>query len=177
MHSALTGVQVLVTRTQEHAHWLGFIYCDGRERESDRNIIFRCSFIGYFFPRVSYCDNKDVWLQNRKIEHQNTLQSDQKWIQEIKWITIYYLCKKDRWWHFNFLNYLVNLHEFKISTSRIQDFYFTNSRFQLHEFTISASRIHDFNFMNSRIDNFNFRNSRFQLHEYYLWFQLTISTS
>jgi hypothetical protein len=29
---------------------LGFAYCDGREGESDRNIILRCSFIGYFSP-------------------------------------------------------------------------------------------------------------------------------
>jgi hypothetical protein len=58
MHSAFTGVQVLVTRTPEHAHWLvhfcgsfllGFTYCDGRETKRDRNMIFKCSFIGYFF--------------------------------------------------------------------------------------------------------------------------------
>jgi hypothetical protein len=29
---------------------LGFTYCDGRERESDRNVISRCSFIGSFLP-------------------------------------------------------------------------------------------------------------------------------
>jgi hypothetical protein len=28
---------------------LEFTYCDGKERENDRSIIFRCSFIGYFF--------------------------------------------------------------------------------------------------------------------------------
>jgi hypothetical protein len=28
---------------------LGFTYCDGRETDNERNIIFRCSFIGYFF--------------------------------------------------------------------------------------------------------------------------------
>jgi hypothetical protein len=32
---------------------LVFTYCDGRERESDRNIIFRCSFIGYFLPGLT----------------------------------------------------------------------------------------------------------------------------
>jgi hypothetical protein len=36
---------------------LGFTYCDGRERESDRKIMFRCSFIGFFF--YSYCDNRE----------------------------------------------------------------------------------------------------------------------
>jgi hypothetical protein len=29
--------------------FLGFTNCDGRERKNDRNIIFRCSFIGNFF--------------------------------------------------------------------------------------------------------------------------------
>jgi hypothetical protein len=28
---------------------LGFTYCNGRKRENDRNDIFRCSFIGYYF--------------------------------------------------------------------------------------------------------------------------------
>jgi hypothetical protein len=28
--------------------FLVFTYCNGREGDSDRNIMFRCSFIGYF---------------------------------------------------------------------------------------------------------------------------------
>jgi hypothetical protein len=31
---------------------LGFPWCDKRETESDKNIIFWCSFIGYFFLRL-----------------------------------------------------------------------------------------------------------------------------
>jgi hypothetical protein len=38
---------------------LGFTYCDGREMKSDRNIIFRCSFIGFFCSGASYRDNKE----------------------------------------------------------------------------------------------------------------------
>jgi hypothetical protein len=38
---------------------LGFTYCDVRERESDRNITFRCSSIGYVFFGVSYRDNRE----------------------------------------------------------------------------------------------------------------------
>jgi hypothetical protein len=65
MHSAVTGVQVSVTRTPDHAHYLlidssllGFTYCDGRERESDRSIIFWW-LLGYFFAGVLYCDNRE----------------------------------------------------------------------------------------------------------------------
>jgi hypothetical protein len=38
--------------------WL-FFSGDSRERESDRNIIFRCSLIGYFFGGFSYCDYRE----------------------------------------------------------------------------------------------------------------------
>jgi hypothetical protein len=44
---------------------LGFTYCDGRERESGRNIIFRCLIIGYFFPGLKLCQQGTcfyVWL-------------------------------------------------------------------------------------------------------------------
>jgi hypothetical protein len=34
--------------------FLGFTFCDCRERNSDRNIIFRCSFNGYFFLGYFY---------------------------------------------------------------------------------------------------------------------------
>jgi hypothetical protein len=80
MHSALTGVQVLVTALQCMPILLGFPYCDGRERESDRNIIFQYSFIGSFLSGVSYCDNRErVFMfdyDTKEKEHQNTRQSD-----------------------------------------------------------------------------------------------------
>jgi hypothetical protein len=50
------------------------------EKESDRNIIFRCSFIGYFHG-VSYCDNRERGFlfdyDTKEKEHQNTRQSDE----------------------------------------------------------------------------------------------------
>jgi hypothetical protein len=51
-----------------------------RERYSDRNITFRCSFIGYFLSRVSYCNNRErafIFVYDTKEkENQNTRQSD-----------------------------------------------------------------------------------------------------
>jgi hypothetical protein len=41
---------------------LGFTYCDGRERESDRNVIFRCSFIGSFLPGFHIVTTGNVLL-------------------------------------------------------------------------------------------------------------------
>jgi hypothetical protein len=41
---------------------LGFTYCDGRERESDRNIIFRCSFIGSILPGFHIVTTGNVFL-------------------------------------------------------------------------------------------------------------------
>jgi hypothetical protein len=41
---------------------LGFTFCDGRERESDRNIRFRSSFIGYFFPEFHIVATGNVFL-------------------------------------------------------------------------------------------------------------------
>jgi hypothetical protein len=41
---------------------LGFTYCDGRERERGRNIIFRCSFIGNLFPRFKIVTTGYVFL-------------------------------------------------------------------------------------------------------------------
>jgi hypothetical protein len=56
VHSALIEKQILVTRTIDDAHLLAHLFlglsdCDDREGDSDRNIIFRCSFIG----GISYC--------------------------------------------------------------------------------------------------------------------------
>jgi hypothetical protein len=41
---------------------LGFTYCDGRERESDRIIIFRCSFICFFLPGFHIVTTGNVFL-------------------------------------------------------------------------------------------------------------------
>jgi hypothetical protein len=41
---------------------LGFTYCDGRERKSDRNVIFRCSFIGSFLPGFHIVTTGNVLL-------------------------------------------------------------------------------------------------------------------
>jgi hypothetical protein len=58
--------------------FLGFTYCDGRERNSDRNIIFKCSFIGYFFSGVSYYDNTEhvIIVDTKEKDHQNSRQSN-----------------------------------------------------------------------------------------------------
>jgi hypothetical protein len=40
----------------------GFTYCDGKERESDRNIIFRSSFIGTFFLGFHIVTTGNVYL-------------------------------------------------------------------------------------------------------------------
>jgi hypothetical protein len=74
MHRVLTGVQVLVTRTPEHAFYLGFTYFDGTDRDCGRNIIFRCSFIGYFFLGFILWQQGTcfyVWLWCKGKEHQN----------------------------------------------------------------------------------------------------------
>jgi hypothetical protein len=41
---------------------LGFTYCDGRGRENDRNIIFKCSFIGSFFLGFHIATTVNVFL-------------------------------------------------------------------------------------------------------------------
>jgi hypothetical protein len=41
---------------------LGFTYCDCRERKSGRIIIFRCSFIGYFFMGFHIVATGNVFL-------------------------------------------------------------------------------------------------------------------
>jgi hypothetical protein len=41
---------------------LGLTYCDGRERESDRNVILRCSFMGSFLPGFNIVTTGNVLL-------------------------------------------------------------------------------------------------------------------
>jgi hypothetical protein len=59
---------------------LGFTYCDGRERESDGNIIFILLVHWLLFSGVSYCDNRErVFMfdcDTKEKEHQNTRQLD-----------------------------------------------------------------------------------------------------
>jgi hypothetical protein len=40
----------------------GFTYCDDRERDSDGNVIFRCSFFGYFFVGFQIVVSGNVFL-------------------------------------------------------------------------------------------------------------------
>jgi hypothetical protein len=72
MHSALTRVLILITRTPEQlvgSFFLEFSYCDGRERDSDStppsyksdSLVFRCSFY-YFTLCLSAADN---WFYTR----------------------------------------------------------------------------------------------------------------
>jgi hypothetical protein len=55
---------------------LGFTYCDGRERESDKKMLVHW----LLFPGISYCDNRErVFMfdyDTKEKEHQNTRQSD-----------------------------------------------------------------------------------------------------
>jgi hypothetical protein len=82
MYSALTGVQVSVTRTPEQAHWLayfcwGLLIVTAENGKSNRNIIFRCSFIGYFFLGFHIVTTGTVFdYDTKEKEHQNTRQSD-----------------------------------------------------------------------------------------------------
>jgi hypothetical protein len=66
MHSALTGVQVLVTRAPEHAYWLASI-CWGllivtEEKGKAIEMSFSCSFIGSFFSGGQQGAWFYVWL-------------------------------------------------------------------------------------------------------------------
>jgi hypothetical protein len=84
MHSALTGVQVLVTRTPEHAHWLAH-FCWGLlivmgEKGKRQKCHIQMLVHWLLLPGVSYCDNrKRVFMfdyDTKEKEHQNTRQSD-----------------------------------------------------------------------------------------------------
>jgi hypothetical protein len=84
MQIVLTGVQVLVSRTPEHVHWLahfcwGLLIAAAEKGKAIEIILFRCSLIGSFYG-VSYCDNRErVFMfgyDTKEKEHQNTRQSD-----------------------------------------------------------------------------------------------------
>jgi hypothetical protein len=58
--------------------WSNAKLCDGWEKDSNRNIIFRCSSIGSFFSGVSYCDKKEcvfclTMIQKRKTSNIDNL--------------------------------------------------------------------------------------------------------
>jgi hypothetical protein len=80
--SALTVVQVLVTRTTEHAHWLvKFVlglHIVTTENGIAREISYSDALSFVNFSRVSYCDKTNVFFyyDTKEKEHQNTWQSD-----------------------------------------------------------------------------------------------------
>jgi hypothetical protein len=57
---------------------LGFTYCDGRERESDRNIILRCSFIvlflrGFILWQQGTCFYVCLWYKRERISKHSAI--------------------------------------------------------------------------------------------------------
>jgi hypothetical protein len=54
---------------------LGFTYCDDGERESDRNIIFRCSFFGYFFLVFHIVTTGNVFLSLTMIQKRKNIKT------------------------------------------------------------------------------------------------------
>jgi hypothetical protein len=58
-----------------------FTYCDDKERNNDKNIIFRCSFIGYFYLgfHIVITRKERVFIfayDTKEKENQNTQKSD-----------------------------------------------------------------------------------------------------
>jgi hypothetical protein len=83
-HSALTGVQVLITRTLEHAHLLAH-FCWGllivtAEKGKAIEISYSDTRSLVTFSGVSYCDKKKRLFMfdydTKEKKHQNTRQSD-----------------------------------------------------------------------------------------------------
>jgi hypothetical protein len=83
MHSALTGVQVLVTRTPEHAHWLAH-FCWGLlivtvEKGKETEISYSDAGSSVTFFRGFILWQQRVFMfdyDTKEKEHQNTRQSD-----------------------------------------------------------------------------------------------------
>jgi hypothetical protein len=74
-----TGVQVLFTRTPEHAHWLvhfclpidWFIFCLGyllwrQSKKTRQKYDIQMLVHWVLFSGVSYYDNKDMWLRYKR---------------------------------------------------------------------------------------------------------------
>jgi hypothetical protein len=84
MHSALTGVRVLVTRTPENAHWLAHFCWSLPIVKAEKRKAIEISYSDarwlVTFSGVSYCDNRErVFMfdfDTKEKEHQNTRQSD-----------------------------------------------------------------------------------------------------
>jgi branched-subunit amino acid transport protein AzlD len=84
MHSALTGMQVLVTRTPEHAHWLahfcrGLILTAENNRKATKNSysdarLLVTFFFGFIMWQQGTCFMFDYDIKEK--EHENTRQSD-----------------------------------------------------------------------------------------------------
>jgi hypothetical protein len=80
MHSALTGVQVLVTHTPECAHWLAHfdgVYLLWRKRKGKRQTYHIQMLVHWLlFTGVSYCVNRESVsmfdYDTKEKEHQNT---------------------------------------------------------------------------------------------------------
>jgi hypothetical protein len=84
LRHCLSGIQIEHARWLVHFSWGQLIVMTGnRERANDRNIIFRCSYIGYFFLGF-YILTSVLFIyififfanDTKEKEHQNTLQSD-----------------------------------------------------------------------------------------------------
>jgi hypothetical protein len=77
MHSALTGVQVLVTSMPEHAHWLVH-FCWGLHIGAAERV--KATDIQMLVHWLLFCDNREHVFKfdydTKKKEHQNTQQSD-----------------------------------------------------------------------------------------------------
>jgi hypothetical protein len=59
---------------------LGFTYCDGRQSESDKNIIFRCSFIGSFLPGFQIVTTGNEFLCLTMIQKRNNIKHSAIWL-------------------------------------------------------------------------------------------------
>jgi hypothetical protein len=78
-----SGVQILVDISYLHSRaypligsfFLGFTYCDGREWDSNRNIIFRWSFIGYFFLGFHIVTTGNVFLLLSMIQKKKNIKT------------------------------------------------------------------------------------------------------
>jgi hypothetical protein len=84
MHSALTGVQVLLTRTPEHAHWLvhfcwGLLIVTAKKRNATEIWYSDARLLVTFFLGFILRNNERVFMfdyDTKEKEHQNTRQSD-----------------------------------------------------------------------------------------------------
>jgi hypothetical protein len=72
---------------------LGFTYCDDSEREIDRNIIFRCSFIGYFYLGFHIVTTGKAFLCLTMIQKRKNIAPTHKSDSLVFRCSVYYLIK------------------------------------------------------------------------------------